>query len=68
MNSIAAIYNNQTDFQDVDGNLSIPDGTEGFINVVLNNETILNEENQDFKTVNTIKERQDRLTANNLIL
>lgn len=68
LNSIAAIYNNQTDFQDVDGNLSIPDGTEGFINVVLNNETILNEENQDFKTVNTIKERQDRLTANNLIL
>ena len=68
LNSIAAIYNNQTDFQDVDCNLSIPDGTEGFINVVLNNETILNEENQDFKTVNTIKERQDRLTANNLIL
>ena len=68
LNSIAAIYNTQTDFQDIDGNLSIPDGTEGFINSVLNNETILNQENPDFKTVNTVKERQDRLTANNLIL
>ena len=68
LNSIAAIYNTQTDFQDVDGNLSIPEGTEGFINAVLNNETILNQENPDFKTVNTVKERQDRLTANNLIL
>jgi len=68
LNSIAAIYNTQTDFQDVDGNLSIPDGTEGFINAVLNNETILNQENPDLKTVNTVKERQDRLTANNLIL
>lgn len=68
LNSIAAIYNTQTDFQDVDGNLSIPEGTEGFIIAVLNNETILNQENPDFKTVNTVKERQDRLTANNLIL
>jgi len=68
LNSIAAIYNTQTDFQDVDGNLSIPEGTEGFINAVLNNETILNQENPDYKTVNTVKERQDRLTANNLIL
>jgi outer membrane translocation and assembly module TamA len=68
LNSIAAIYNTETDFQDVDGNLSIPEGTEGFINVVLNNETILNQENPDYKTVNTVKERQDRLTANNLIL
>ena len=68
LNSIAAIYNTETDFQDVDGNLSIPEGTEGFINAVLNNETILNQENPDYKTVNTVKERQDRLTANNLIL
>ena len=44
LNSIAAIYNTETDFQDVDGNLSIPEGTEGFINAVLNNETILNQE------------------------
>lgn len=68
LNSIAAIYNTQTDFQDVDGNLSIPEGTVGFINAVLNNEAVLSQENPDFKTVNTVKERQDRLTANNLIL
>ena len=35
---------------------------------MLNNETILTIDDEDYKTINTIKERYDRLTANNLIL
>ena len=68
LNSIAAQFNTQSNLEDPQGNLSIPEGTEGFINAVLNNETALTQENLEFKTVNTVKERLDRLTANNLIL
>lgn len=68
LNTIADTFNIQPKFVDVQGNLSIPDGTEGFINAVLNNETILDQDDDDYKIVNTVKERQDRLTANNLIL
>ena len=68
LNAVADIFNTQTEFENAQGDLSIPDGTEGFINAVLNGETILNQENSNYKTVNTVKERQDRLTANNLIL
>jgi outer membrane protein assembly factor BamA len=68
LNAVADIFNTQTEFENAQGDLSIPDGTDGFINAVLNGETILNQENSNYKTVNTVKERQDRLTANNLIL
>jgi len=68
LNTIAGLYNTQINFENDQGNLSIPAGTVGFINAVLNGETILNQESPDYKTVNTVKERQDRLTANNLIL
>lgn len=68
LNAIADVYNTQKEFENEQGNLSIPDGAEEFINAVLNLKTILNQENLNYKTVNTVKERQDRLTANNLIL
>jgi len=68
LNAVSEIYNLQTEFENDQGNLTIPDGTQGFINSVLNEETILNKEDSNYKTVNTIKERQDRLTDNNLIL
>ena len=53
---------------DLSNNLLIPNGANEFIKTVLNNETSLNIEDQEFKTVNTVKERLDRLSANNLIL
>lgn len=68
LNSVATTYNTITDFEDEQGNLSIPEGAENFINAVLNGATSLNLENPDYKVVNTVKERLDRLTANNLIL
>ena len=68
LNAIAEIYNSQTDFENVQGDLIIPEGAERFINSVLNEETILNKENPNYKIVNTVRERQDRLTDNNLIL
>lgn len=38
-----------------------------FINDVLTNNTILNQNDEDFATVNSIEERKERLTENNLI-
>lgn len=46
--------------------LSIPTGTDGFVNQVNNGEISLNDEEQQF--FNSIVERKDRLTENNLIL
>ena len=54
----------------VDGNenLTIPAGSLSFIDAVLRDQTEIKPENPDYKIVNNIKERLDRLTANNLIL
>lgn len=68
LNQIAQQYNLQTDRVDTSGNLLIPEGATDFINAVLGNETVLTVEDEEFRTVNTVKERYDRLTANNLIL
>ncbi|RKR07830.1 surface antigen-like protein [Maribacter vaceletii] len=45
--------------------LTIPEGTNGFMNAVLNNEIATTTEDKD--DVSSIKERQERLTENNLI-
>ena len=68
LNKIAKEYNGKTEILNENGDLLIPNGTSDFINDVLNNETILTIDDEDYKTINTIKERYDRLTANNLIL
>ena len=68
LNRIAKDYNTDNEIIDSSGNLSIPYGSSEFINAVLNQETTLTVDNEDYKTVNTVKERLDRLTANNLIL
>ena len=68
LNSIAQDFNTQQDWVDENNNLSIPEGASNFISSVLNNETPLTVEDNNYKTINTVKERQDRLTANNLIL
>ncbi|MEX0361343.1 MAG: outer membrane protein assembly factor, partial [Allomuricauda sp.] len=45
--------------------LSIPDGANGFVQAVLNNEIPVSQD--DFNEVNSIEERRQRLTENNLI-
>ncbi|TMU51080.1 BamA/TamA family outer membrane protein [Flagellimonas algicola] len=45
--------------------LSIPDGANGFVQAVLNNEIPVSTDN--FNEVNSIEERRQRLTENNLI-
>ena len=68
LNNIAKFTNSDESIFDIEGNLSIPDGVNNFIFDVLNGETNLTLEDQEYKSVNTLKERYDRLTANNLIL
>jgi outer membrane protein assembly factor BamA len=68
LNQIAKSYNTNENIIDSSGSLLIPEGTSEFIEAVLNNRTNLNFEDQDFRIVNTVKERFDRLSANNLIL
>lgn len=53
-------YNNGDD-------LSFPEQTDAFLNDVLNNNTVLNPTDSDYRTVSAINERKNRLTENNLI-
>lgn len=50
-----------------DDNLSIPDGADAFIGDVLNNNTTLTPNNENYEDVNNISQRKDRLTEDNLI-
>ena len=67
LNEIAQTYNNDPDNVNSDGNLKIPIGANNFISDVLGNQTFLNDQNNKYQDVNLIKERQTRLTTNNLI-
>ena len=69
LNSIAtslSAYNNP--YLDQNGNLSIPIGTDRFIDHVLNNRTDISTEDPRFTNVSNINERKNRLTANNFIV
>lgn len=68
LNTIAKDISLDESIFDIEGNLVIPDGVNNFIFDVLNGETNLTLEDEEYKSVNTLKERYDRLTANNLIL
>jgi hypothetical protein len=68
LNTISQSYNFETSWVDENNNLTIPDGASNFINAVLENQTLLEIDDNEFKLVNTAKERQARLTSNNLIL
>ncbi|MBJ6367832.1 translocation and assembly module lipoprotein TamL [Snuella sedimenti] len=63
LNAISKLlnYNNGED-------LERPDQTDTFITEVLNDNTSLNPEDDDYKRVSAINERKNRLTENNLIL
>ncbi len=71
LNDIAETYNINPAYVDPDSNnfrLTIPEGTDGFINDVLSGNTALTTADQDYKKVRSIQEREKRLTENNLIL
>ena len=67
LNEIAKFYNNKPENIDAKGNLKIPGGANDFIYQVRNNQTALTAEDTKYQDVNLIKERQTRLTTNNLI-
>ena len=68
LNYISSLYNlNQSNIND-SGDLIIPTGTDRFIDEVLNNQTSLDQSNDFFRDINSILERKNRLTQNNLII
>ena len=68
LNYISSLYNIDQSIMNQNGDLIIPDGADMFINQVLNNETSLNSDTDFYKNVNSILERKERLTENNLII
>ena len=68
LNYISSIYNFDQSTLNQQGDLKIPEGSETFISQVLNNETSLDSSTDFYKNVNSILERKDRLTENNLIV
>ena len=67
LNNIAKSFNTNLENINSDGNLKIPNGANNFISEVRNNQTLLTEKNPEYQEVNLIRERQTRLTTNNLI-
>ena len=67
LNNIAKSFNTNLENINSDGNLKIPNGANNFISEVQNNQTLLTEKNPEYQEVNLIRERQTRLTTNNLI-
>ncbi len=68
LNYISSIYNFDQSTLNQDGDLTIPEGSEMFISQVLSNQTTLDSGTDFYKNVNSILERKDRLTENNLIV
>lgn len=66
LNEIAEIYNENIQNVDLNGNLT-QEGTLNFINDVLNETTDILPNDEEYKTVLSIKERYERLIENNLI-
>ena len=68
LNYISSLYNLNQSTIDQNGDLIIPEGSDTFINQVLNNETTLESGTDFYKNVSSILERKERLTENNLIV
>ena len=66
LNSIAQQIRYDSEFF-LDENLMIPKGTTEFINQVIQGETNIEREDQLYRDVRVIQERETRLTSNNLI-
>lgn len=68
LNEIGRVYNTNPDWVDKAGDLRIEEGTTGFTNAVLSDNTALTPSNQAYIDVNSIEERRVRLTENDFIL
>jgi outer membrane protein assembly factor BamA len=68
LNYISSIYNFDQSTLNEEGNLTIPEGSDIFISQVLSNQTTLDSGTDFYQNVNSILERKDRLTENNLIV
>ena len=69
LNKIGRVHNTNPDWTDKDtGDLKIEEGTTGFTNAVLSNNTALIPTDQAYMDVNSIEERRIRLTENDFIL
>ena len=66
LNSIAQQIRYNSEFV-INDNLVIPNGTTEFINQVIQGETKIEREDQLYRDVRVIQERETRLTSNNLI-
>jgi len=66
LNGLAQGYGADPSYFDPDGNLIIESGTNGFLDDVLVNQAIVPTA-EDYRTINSINERKNRLTENNLI-
>lgn len=66
LNGLAQDYGADASYFDTNGNLIIESGTNGFLDDVLLNQTVVPSA-EDYRIINSIKERKDRLTENNLI-
>ncbi|MDI1257577.1 MAG: BamA/TamA family outer membrane protein [Flavobacterium sp.] len=68
LNQLAQTYNTNPAYVNEDGNLIIDNGTNGFLEDVLENGLGPAQNTADYKTISSIRERKNRLTENNLIL
>ena len=67
LNSVAKSTTGTSTFFNGD-RLAIPEGTAGFINYVLNDNSPITKGSSSYLTVQRIEERRERLTQNNLII
>lgn len=68
LNNIAQNYTVDSSYLDLNGNLTIPNGANGFINDALFNNPGIDPSPADFNAIRSINERRNRLTENNLII
>ena len=68
LNYISSIYNIDQNIIDNNGDLIIPEGSDTFIDSVLNNQTTIQLDSDIYKDVVGILERKERLTENNIIV
>ncbi|UOX35455.1 BamA/TamA family outer membrane protein [Flavobacterium sediminilitoris] len=67
LNNLAQIYNTNPNNLDEYGDLTFP-GAITFIDEVVNNQTALTSDQQDYQSIRSIGERRKRLIENNLIV
>ncbi len=68
LNNIAENYPVDSSYLNENGDLTVPFGTNNFLNDVLGNDPVIFPTDSDFRSIRSINERKNRLTENNLII